>query len=112
MTPLQMLAKLKYMDAEIQAMIKLVELDIELEAAEAKPATETKTTKKRAKREPVVDKRTQMEAEFEEACKKAPDKQKIIRIIREVNLNAKSVKDLTDEQLEEILPDIKNLSEE
>lgn len=111
MTSQQMLAKLKYMEAEIQAMIKLVELDMELEAGAKTEATQPKPKKKTTKKESEIE---TLQKEFTAICKGlVPDGQKkAVRIIREVNLDAKGVKDLTLDQLKEIMPDIRNLDDE
>lgn len=111
MTSQQMLAKLKYMEAEIQAMIKLVELDMELEAGAKTEEVQPKPKKRTTKKESEIE---TLQKEFTTICKGlAPDGQKkAVRIIREVNLDAKGVKDLTLDQLKEIMPDIRNLKDE
>ncbi len=110
MTSQMMLAKLKYMDAEIQAMIKLVELDIELEQEqEQKPAA--KPRKKAAKKLTELE---TLQKEFNTICKLLPanEQKKVVRLVREVNLGATKVEDLGLDELKEIMPDIRALGED
>lgn len=111
MTRDQMLNMLTYMEAEIQAMIKLIKLDKELDAGTEAPKESAKHKTRAAKKPSETE---ILREEFNDICKKLPaeGQKKAVRIIREVNLEAKGVKDLTVEQLKEILPDIRALKED